>query len=160
MLKHRIIIRKAELKDVESITNFNINMAIETEGRELDKSVVLDGVRAVIEDPSKGFYLTAEKVNGTPRIVGQLLVTFEWSDWRNRYFWWIQSVYVHNNFRNRKIFSRLFSRLVEIAQDKRDVYSMRLYVEESNISAKQVYEALGMSKSSYEIYEIELDQIR
>jgi len=107
----------------------------------------------VIEDTQKGFYLVAEKRGDRPIIVGQLLVTYEWSDWRNQNIWWIQSVYVQKKFRNQKIFSKLYNHVVDIARNKKNICGIRLYVKEQNESAKQVYETLGMTKTSYEIYE-------
>lgn len=154
-MEHSIVIRKAEPRDIKSVVNFNIKMAEETEGKELDRDIVLEGVKAVIEDPDRGFYLVAETRMGSTRTVGQLLVTFEWSDWRNKYFWWLQSVYVDEKYRNQKIFFRLYRRTVEMAKDRKDVCGLRLYVEKHNKTAKQVYEDLGMTKTSYEMYEIE-----
>jgi len=148
-----ITIRKAELEDAENIADFNMRMAEETEGKKLGRATVLEGVKSVINDPNKGFYLVAEKVDS--EIVGQLLITFEWSDWRNKCFWWIQSVYVPKKHRNQKIFSQLYRSVVEMAKRRGDVSGLRLYVERHNESAKRVYEALGMTKTSYEVYEIE-----
>lgn len=155
MMDEHVVIRKAELKDIERIANFNIKMARETEGKELDKNTVMKGVGAVINDPNRGFYLIAEKDDLKKRMVGQLLITFEWSDWRNKFFWWIQSVYVDKTYRNKKIFSRLFDRIVEIAKQRKVVFGFRLYVEKHNESAKRVYESLGLTRTSYEIYETE-----
>jgi len=150
-----IVIRKAEPKDVESIADFNMKMAEETEGKKLNKDVVLRGVKAVVEDSHKGFYLIAERRDITARLVGQLLITFEWSDWRDKYFWWIQSVYVQKEYRNQKIFSQLYRCVIEMAKKRKDVSGLRLYVEKRNELAKRVYESLGMTKTSYEVYEIE-----
>ncbi|MEM3069039.1 MAG: N-acetyltransferase [Nitrososphaerales archaeon] len=153
-MKTDILIRKAEMKDAERIADFNILMARETEGKELDKSIVLEGVKAVINDSHKGFYLVAEKTSNSKEIVGQLMVTFEWSDWRNKCFWWIQSAYVDKRFRKRGIFSRLYEHIVKMANLRSDVSGLRLYVEKYNETAKQVYESLGFMKTSYEIYQI------
>jgi GNAT superfamily N-acetyltransferase len=112
-----IIIQRAEIKDAELISRFNIELAKETEDIELDNNVVLEGVKAVITNSDKGFYLIAKNVKD--KIVGQLMVTFEWSDWRNKYFWWIQSVYVEKGYRKQKIFYNLFRRLIEIAKSKK-----------------------------------------
>jgi len=155
VMEENIVIRKAEPKDAESIADFNIRMAEETEGKRIDRDVAFKGVEAVIEDPHRGFYLVAEKRNVPAKIVGQLLITFEWSDWRNKYFWWIQSVYVDSKYRNKKIFYRLYRHIVEIAKYRKDVSGVRLYVEKHNKSAKKVYEALGMIETPYEMYEIE-----
>lgn len=148
----RIIVRKAGLEDIEKITLFNLKMADETENIKLERSTVLKGVKSVLLDPNKGFYLVAED-SDISEIVGQLLVTFEWSDWRDKWFWWIQSVYVHEKYRNQKIFSQLFRNIVEIAKKRRDICGLRLYVEKHNEQAKKVYEALGMTIAPYEVYE-------
>lgn len=147
------IFRKAELEDAEMISEFNVKMAAETEGKKLDEDIVLKGVKAVIEDSNKGFYVVADKGDKEPEIIGQLLVTFEWSDWRNKFFWWIQSVYVDQKYRNKRVFSNLHSKIMQIAKSNKDVCGLRLYVKTNNESAKKVYEALGMNKTSYEVYE-------
>ena len=156
MTEDCVVIREARYDDVQSIAKFNMEMALETENKKLEETIVDKGVRAVIEDSQKGFYLVAEKRGDRPSIVGQLLVTYEWSDWRNQNIWWIQSVYVQKNFRNQKIFSKLYNHVVDIARNEKNICGIRLYVEEQNESAKQVYKTLGMKKTSYEIYEKEL----
>jgi ribosomal protein S18 acetylase RimI-like enzyme len=150
-----IVIRKAELKDVTTIADFNVKIAEESEGKSLDRENVRKGVKAVITDCHKGFYLVAEKSCGIIELVGQLLITFEWSDWRNGCFWWVQSVYVPKKYRNQRIFSQLFRYIIELAKRSGDVSGMRLYVEKHNEAAKRIYEALGMKKTSYDIYEVE-----
>lgn len=150
-----LVIRRAEPEDVETVADFNIKMAEETEGRKLDRVTVLKGVKAAIDDPQKGFYLIAEKREVPTKLVGQLLVTFEWSDWRNKYFWWIQSVYVQREHRDQKVFSQLYRRIVKMAKQRKNVAGLRLYVEKHNELAKRVYEDLGMAKTFYEVYEIE-----
>jgi len=154
-MENDIVVRKAGLEDAETIANLNAKIAEETEGRKIDKDVALEGVEAVIKDPHKGFYLVAEKRSIPVRIVGQLLITFEWSDWRNKYFWWIQSVYVDKKYRNKKIFSRLYGRVVEMAKYRKDVSGLKLYVEKHNEAAKKAYEALGLKRTFYEMYELE-----
>jgi ribosomal protein S18 acetylase RimI-like enzyme len=147
-----LFIRKAKLEDLEEIADFNFQMAKETEGKILDKNLVREGVRAALSDEIKGFYLVAED-KSTKLIVGQLMVTFEWSDWRNKNFWWIQSVYVDQKYRNKKVFSQLYEKVTELAISERNVCGLRLYTGENNFSAKKVYESLGMKKTLYEIYE-------
>jgi ribosomal protein S18 acetylase RimI-like enzyme len=156
MTEDCIVIREARDDDVESIAKFNIEMALETENKKLEETIVDKGVSAVIEDSQKGFYIVAEKKSFRPSIVGQLLVTYEWSDWRNQNIWWIQSVYVQKSFRNQKIFSKLYDHVLETARNEKNICGIRLYVEEHNESAKQVYKTLGMTKTSYEIFEKEL----
>lgn len=150
-MKDELIIRQAESKDSEAIARFNILAAGETEARVLDFETALNGVKAVFADTNKGFYLVAEQAG---KIVGQLLVTAEWSDWSNKYFLWLQSVYVHKDFRKRGLFSRLYRRLVDMAKSRNDVISVRLYVEKNNLPAHRVYEALGMSRTIYDMYEV------
>ena len=116
-----------------------------------DLDTALAGAKALIKDPHKGFYLIAETMG---EIVGQLMVTNEWRDWRNKYFLWIQSVYVREDFRRKGIFSALYHHLNDLARYKKNVAGLRLYVEKNNETARQVYEDIGMIKSHYEIYEV------
>ncbi len=146
------IIRTAVFDDAVRITEFNALMAQETEGRVLDFERLSRGVEAVLRDPSKGIYYVAE-TNGV--LVGQLLITYEWSDWRNGTFWWIQSVYVHKEFRGQGVFKSLFEHVFKKAKEKNDVCGLRLYVEKENSRAKQTYEKLGMKKTHYDVYEID-----
>lgn len=147
----KLTIRKAELRDAKTVAKFNASIAMETESMELDPDTALGGAKALIKDPHKGFYLVAETKG---EIVGQLMVTNEWSDWRNQYFLWIQSVYVREDFRRKGIFSALYHHLNDLARYKKNVAGLRLYVEKNNETAKQVYEDIGMIKSHYEIYEV------
>jgi len=144
-------IRKAEMKDTAVIAEYNRRMAMETEGKELPEATALRGAKAIIKDPHKGFYLVAEK---SCEIVGQLMVTKEWSDWRNKYFFWIQSVYIPDDHRRKGIYSALYRHLVELAKDRKDVAGIRLYVEKNNTSAQTTYEQLGMYKPAYDMYEV------
>ena len=147
-----ITIRPATLSDSEIIAAYNAAMAKETEHLELDRKRLTAGVRAVLQDPSKGFYWVAE-IEG--RVVGQMMITFEWSDWRNGVFWWIQSVYVHPDFRNRGVFQQLYGFVAEKAKNAGDVCGLRLYVEGENQRAQRTYERLGMKKTSYGVYEVD-----
>jgi len=150
-MSDRMTIRIAEERDIPIITEFNCLMAWETEEKALDAATALAGARAIIEDPARGFYLVAE-LDG--EMIGQLMVTKEWSDWRNKFFLWIQSVYVRPEFRGRKIFSRLFHYLLQMFKENGEVAGFRLYVERNNTGAKAVYEALGMSTTIYDLYEL------
>ena len=145
-----IKIRKGELQDANAIARFNIMMAKETENKELDFETVFRGVKAVVKDPHKGFYLVAESKG---EIVGQLLVTPEWCDLRNMNFLWIQKGYVREDLRKQGIFSALYHHLKDMAHYNKKVVGLRLYVEVNNETAKNVYEALGMHKPGYDIYE-------
>lgn len=143
-------IRIAERKDAASLVEFNQAMALETEGKQLDSEILKSGVEAVFDDDRKGFYAVAE---ADGKIVGGLMITYEWSDWRNRWFWWIQSVYILPDYRGKKIYRLLYEFIVEKAQQKGDVCGLRLYVERENVNAQKVYEKLGMQLSHYQMFE-------
>ena len=147
-----ITVREAVEGDVTTIAAFNSAMAVETEGKELEPAVVREGVAAVVRRRELGFYLVAE-VDG--EVSGQLMTTTEWSDWRNGFFWWIQSVYVKPEFRLVGVYSRLYERVREMAIAAGDVRGIRLYVAKENVGAQQVYERLGMGDSGYLMYEVE-----
>jgi GNAT superfamily N-acetyltransferase len=143
-------IRDATLADLEFIVGANRAMAQETEGQVLDPALVLPGVRAVFEDPALGRYYLAE-VDG--KTVGQLMTTYEWSDWRNGVFLWIQSVYVLPEYRGSGAFRSLFAHLQELARVDPRTCGIRLYVDRGNERAEEVYERLGMHRSNYNIME-------
>ena len=147
-----ITVRQAVEGDVQTIAGFNAAMAVETEGKELEPAVVLEGVTAIVRRRELGFYLVAEV---EAEVVGQLMITTEWSDWRNGFFWWIQSVYVKPQFRRVGVYSRLYERVREMAQAAGDVRGIRLYVAKENVGAQRVYERLGMGDSGYLMYEVE-----
>lgn len=146
-------IRKAELNDCDTIAKFNCAMALETENKKLDYNTVLRGAKAVIKDQHKGFYLIA--IQGE-EIIGQLMVTPEWSDWRNMFFWWIQSVYIPPDHRRKGIYSKLYNHLKDKALTKKHIAGIRLYVEKNNTTAQTTYESLGMHDPGYKMYEIVL----
>ena len=143
-------IRVAKAEDANSLVEFNQAMALETEGKELDADILKSGVESVFYDKSKGFYVVAEE---DEQIVGGLMVTFEWSDWCNGWFWWIQSVYILPGFRGRKIYSFLYEFVKNKAAAQGNVCGFRLYVEKENVNAQKVYEKLGMQSSHYLMYE-------
>lgn len=145
-------IRTATIADAPRITEFNALMARETENLELDLNRLRAGVEEVLRDASKGVYYVAE-TNGV--VVGQTLITYEWSDWRNGMFWWIQSVYVQKEFRGRGVFKLLFEHVRTLAEQDGRVCGLRLYVEKHNSRAQQTYERLGMKKTHYEMYEVD-----
>lgn len=147
-----VSIRLAASGDAETIARFNRAMAQETEQRALDPERLRRGVEAVLRDPSKGRYWVAE-VEG--RLAGQLLVTYEWSDWRNGAFWWIQSVYVDPEFRRRGVFRALYEHVVREARQAPEVCGLRLYVEQHNRRAQNAYERLGMRPTPYRIFEVD-----
>ncbi len=144
-------IRAAKTEDAAALVEFNQAMAFETEGKRLDEAILRGGVGAVLTDAGKGFYVVAENADG--QIVGGLLVTFEWSDWRNAWFWWIQSVFILPDERGKKIYSLLYDFVKTEARKRGDVCGFRLYVERENERAQRVYEKLGMEASHYLMYE-------
>jgi len=146
----KITIRPATLADVELIVGFSAAMAKETEGRTLDEVRLRKGTLAVLESKDRGYYLVAEL---GPEVVGQLLLTYEWSDWRNGVFWWIQSVYVAPTARRRGVYRAMHAHVIADARSRDDVCGVRLYVEKDNAAAQATYGRLGMHKTSYEVYE-------
>lgn len=145
-----MIIRQALSQDAAELTEFNINMARETEGVELIPEVIAAGVETMINNPQMGFYLVVELDNG---IQASLMVTTEWSDWRNGMFWWIQSVYVRPQYRRQGLYRELYQRVKELAEQEPSVCGFRLYVERDNSTAQKSYAALGMSETEYRLYE-------
>jgi ribosomal protein S18 acetylase RimI-like enzyme len=146
-------IRLANNQDSSALFEFNQAMALETEGKNLDAEMLKNGVQSVFKDEKKGFYAVAEENN---QIIGGLMVTFEWSDWRNAWFWWIQSVYILPDFRGRGVYRLLYDFVKESATKAENVCGFRLYVEKENTKAQKVYEKLGMEQSHYLMYEEEI----
>ncbi|TKB76760.1 MAG: GNAT family N-acetyltransferase [Nitrospira sp.] len=155
-MKHprAIVIRRAQPADIEVLVGFSASMARETEGRELDPQRLRAGTQSVFDDPARGFYLVAE-VGGAPRgaVVGQLMITFEWSDWRNATFWWIQSVYVAPDWRRQGVYRQLHQAVMEEARQNPQVCGVRLYVERENRVAQTVYDRVGLARSVYQVFE-------
>ena len=145
-----LAIRKATAADAAAISRFNQAMALETEGKSLIPELVDAGVQRLIAQPSLGFYLVASDGH---EIVACLLVTHEWSDWRNGLFWWIQSVFVQQGWRRQGVYSSLYEHVQELAAADPQVCGFRLYVEKDNVVAQQAYAALGMAATDYLIYE-------
>lgn len=145
-------IRKARIADTEIIAQYNARLARETEHRRLNLPRVRRGVAALLRDSKKGVYFVAEEKG---QVIGQILITLEWSDWRDGNFWWIQSVYVAEEFRQRGVFRSLYAHVHKLARSRRDVCGLRLYVDEHNRRAQQAYERLGMAESSYKFFEID-----
>ena len=143
-------IRVATPADAGVLVEFNAAMALETEGKDLLPEVIVAGVRSLLQRESSGFYLVAED---SRRVVGSLLVTKEWSDWRNGDFWWIQSVYVRPEFRRRGVYKRLYRHIQEMAAKDPGVCGFRLYVERENARAQTTYSALGMKETRYLVFE-------
>lgn len=155
IMKSSITVREATEDDAASISQFNINMAWETEEKRLDKSTITAGVKSLFQKPQYGFYLVAEKEGD---IVATLMITKEWSDWRNGLLWWIQSVYVKPDYRRQGIYRSMYQRVLELAKNHPDVCGCRLYVEKENVTAQKTYEALGMNETHYKMYEEVFDE--
>ncbi len=145
-----INIRRANVKDAAVVVEFNSLIAGETEHRSLDQKILLRGVRAILGNPGKGLYFVAV-VDGV--IAGQIMITYEWSDWRNGTFWWIQSVYVRKDFRQRGVFRALYEHVENLAKKNKGVCGLRLYVERHNERAQSTYEKMGMRRTIYEMFE-------
>ena len=151
-------VRTVTLADAERIAAFQQAMALETEGKKLDATTLRRGVAGVFEAPEKGFYLVAvadPAEGGTAPVVASLLITYEWSDWRNATFWWIQSVYVDAGWRRRGVYRAMYDHVLSLARARGDVCGIRLYVERTNAVAQQTYDSLGMHKSHYDLYEMD-----
>ena len=146
----KIDIRAARTTDAPQIADFNRQLAAESEGLNLEEARINAGVDALLRDASKGRYWLAE---ADGKAVGQIMVTYEWSDWRNATIWWIQSVYVHPDYRRRGVFSTLYRTVEQAARDSGDACGLRLYVEENNTRAQATYRALGMHGGTYLVME-------
>ena len=148
-----VFVRFAEPADVLAIVDFNQRMALETEDKLLPAEMISAGVAAVFADAQqhKGFYLVAE--TEIKEIVGSLLITFEWSDWRDGWIWWIQSVYVSETQRGAGVYRKMYDWAKSQACARGDVRGFRLYVEKENANAQAVYEKLGMRETVYKMYE-------
>jgi ribosomal protein S18 acetylase RimI-like enzyme len=143
-------IRQVTPADVPLLVVFNCAMALETEGKELLPEVIGAGVRALLANPAAGFYVVAESDG---RVVGALLITKEWSDWRNGTFWWIQSVYVRPELRRQGVYKTLYRHVQEMAAKDPGVCGFRLYVERENARAQSTYASLGMKETHYRVFE-------
>lgn len=150
MPTHQATIRNATVDDARALAEFNRRMALETEGLSLLPPVLLSGVKAVFEDPARGFYVVAEAPRG---LVAALMITREWSDWRDGEWWWIQSVYVRPSFRRRGVYRSLYRHVTDCAERARNVCGLRLYVERENRVAQRTYAALGMRETRYRVFE-------
>jgi ribosomal protein S18 acetylase RimI-like enzyme len=149
-MRKSLNIRRATRRDAAALIAFNSALALETEGKVLMPQMIGAGVRGLLRRPDSGFYTVAE-LGG--EIIGALMVTKEWSDWRNGDFWWIQSVYVRPEHRRRGVYKRLYRHLQRLAARQRAVCGFRLYVERANRRAQATYRSLGMEPTHYLIYE-------
>ena len=150
-----LVIRQATATDASRIASFNVALARETEQRTLNRRIVGIGVRTLLAEPSHGFYIVAD--NGE-KIVGMVMVTFEWSDWLNRQWWWLQSVYVDPAMRKRGVFTKIYNYIGEMGERQGNVCGIRLYVEKENRHAQRTYRSLGLNANSYRLMEIPLEE--
>jgi GNAT superfamily N-acetyltransferase len=147
-----LLIRDACLADRPAIVEFNRCLALETEGKTLDPIILETGVSRALDDPERLRYWVAE-ISSPARLIGQAAITREWSDWRNGWLWWLQSVYVTQSYRGRGVFRGLYRHIHQMARAQPDVIGLRLYVEDSNHSARRTYQSLGMNPGGYSVYE-------
>jgi ribosomal protein S18 acetylase RimI-like enzyme len=145
-----LVIRRAGLADAHRVVEFNRRLAEESEGKTLDLTLLAAGVAQVLADPQKGLYFLASEAD---QVVGQMMITFEWSDWRNGWFWWIQSVYVIAEARRRGVFRALFEHISEAARQDQSVIGLRLYVDQENHIAQETYRRMGMMETEYFVLE-------
>lgn len=143
-------VRRAAPADAPTVAEFNRRLAIETEDKVLDPQVLSAGVASVLSDSAKGRYFVAEE-NGD--IIGQLMITYEWSDWRNGWIWWLQSVYVREDRRRDGVFKAVFDFAVDEAQREGGVVMIRLYVERANKRAQETYRRLGFDEMHFHLFE-------
>lgn len=155
MAETPIRVRDATRADIEALVNGCRALAEETEARALDEEVLRRGVAACFEDQGRGRYLVAHPADDSGHVQGQLMLTREWSDWRNGWFWWIQSVYVPASSRRRGVYTALHDHVVERARFEPDVCGVRLYVHQRNTDALATYLALRMQRTDYGILEID-----
>lgn len=142
--------RDAVPGDAAAILDFQVAMALETEEVVLDRAITAEGVRAVFEDPSLGRYFVAD---ADGRAVASLMITYEWSDWRNGMVWWIQSVYVVPEFRRRGVYAGLYEHVKRRVDATPAIRGIRLYVDDRNRPAQEVYTRLGMNGEHYKVFE-------
>ena len=140
------------IEDINSLVNFNIKMAKETENKILNKKIVTKGVSEVLTDTTLGYYVIAKNKN---TILGSLMITYEWSDWRNGMFWWIQSVYVEKEYRLQGVYKQMYSYIKDKALKDNSCTGIRLYVEQENKIAQSVYTKLEMKETHYKLFEID-----
>lgn len=143
-------IRQATIQDKEVLKNFQLQMAWETERLQLDKGTLDKGLESVLTDPEKGKYFIAEEKG---IVIACLMLTPEWSDWRNGIVWWIQSVYVINEYRRKGVYRKLYEHVKSWVSSEETYKGIRLYVEKDNHIAQQVYSALGMDGEHYKLFE-------
>ena len=145
-------VSRGEVCDIDTIVQFQAEMAMESEGCVLDKEKVIKGVTAAMLDDSKGIYWVA-KYEG--RTIGSLMITREWSDWNNEWYWWIRSVYVTPAYRKQGVYKAMYQKVKDAAKEN-NVSQIRLYADKTNLSAQKAYKSLGMHESHYLMFEEDL----
>lgn len=161
LLPEQILVRPARREDVDSIVAFSAAMALETEGRRLDLARLCEGTLSLLSAPERGFFMVAEILEADRhRLIGQLMITFEWSDWRNAAFWWVQSVYVAPAWRRQGVYRTMYDHIVAKAKADPQVCGIRLYVERDNHTAQTVYQHVGLASSVYAVYEQDFVLVR
>lgn len=149
-MKIAVTFREARTGDAGAIIDFQLAMARETEELELDRDILTRGVEAVFADPDRGRYFVAEHEG---RVIGSLMITYEWSDWRNGVVWWIQSVYVLPEHRGQGVYAGLYEHVKAFVNADPSIRGIRLYVDKRNSRAQQVYARLGMNGDHYSVFE-------
>jgi ribosomal protein S18 acetylase RimI-like enzyme len=145
-----LVIRRADPADADLVVDFNRRLAEESEGKKLDTALLAAGVAQALSDSQKGLYFLASE---SGRVIGQMMITTEWSDWRNGWFWWIQSVYVRAEARRQGVFRSLFEHVHEAARQDSSVIGLRLYVDRGNHIAQETYRRMGMTDTEYFVLE-------
>jgi ribosomal protein S18 acetylase RimI-like enzyme len=148
-------VRIATLDDTKQMVENNLKLALESENIIINKEIVFNGIKNLIRNPYLGFYVIAEENN---EIIGQLMITFEWSDWNNITNWWIQSVYVKKEFREKKVFTKLIQYVKKLAE-KQNIQLFRLYVHNENAKAIKIYKKMKMKKKPYAFFEIPVEKL-
>jgi ribosomal protein S18 acetylase RimI-like enzyme len=146
------VVSRGEVCDIDTIVQFQADMAMESEGCVLDKEKVTKGVTAAMLDDSKGIYWVAKT---DERTIGSLMITREWSDWNNEWYWWIQSVYVTPEYRKQGVYKAMYQKVKDAAKEN-NVSQIRLYADKTNLSAQKAYQSLGMHESHYLMFEEEI----
>jgi L-amino acid N-acyltransferase YncA len=147
-----MIIALATMKDVGPIARNNYDLRMETEKVHMNLEQIAQGVRELVIHPNRGFYLLAKQ---DEQVVGQVMVTSEWSDWRNRSIWWLHRIYIKKKWRQHGVCTQLFQRLLAEAK-KNNVFALRLYLHKENKQAESTYKRLGMQKSPFHVFSFEI----
>lgn len=145
-----MIVREARITDIPSLLDFQLKMALETENIQLEILPLTQGMNKLFKDPARGKYYVAEEGG---EVIGCLMTTFEWSEWRCGTILWIQSVYVASPWRNKGVFKKMYTHVHELVSADPDMKGIRLYVDKTNTTAQKVYSGLGMNGDHYTVYE-------